>query len=124
MKRIDQEIITERSKKLHSIMKDIARKRNSRWLGWEGDVLLDEIDMENLKGRNQFYKSIVIKNSLDKTITKTNDKNYNHELFSQTHGYLRHMSLKNSNDKLPLGKTVKVKITGYTTHSLEGIQIR
>jgi MiaB-like tRNA modifying enzyme len=124
MKRIDNKIITERSKKLHGIMKDIARKRNSKWLGWEGDVLLDEIDMDNLKGRNQFYKSVLIKNSFEKMITKANDQNHNHEIFSQTHGDLRIMNLKNSNNKLPLGKTIKVKITGYTTHSLEGVQIR
>jgi hypothetical protein len=57
-------------------------------------------------------------------ITKANDQNHNHEIFSQTHGDLRIMNLKNSNNKLPLGKTIKVKITGYTTHSLEGVQIR
>ncbi|MBA3978289.1 MAG: tRNA (N(6)-L-threonylcarbamoyladenosine(37)-C(2))-methylthiotransferase [Nitrosopumilus sp.] len=123
MKRIAQETVTERSKKLHSIMKHIAKKRNSRWLEWEGQVLIDEIDMGRLKGRNQYYKSIVIKNPIENTITKTNVKNYNKERFSELHGDLRLMNLKNGNNKLPLGKTIRVRIIGYSTHSLEGIQI-
>jgi threonylcarbamoyladenosine tRNA methylthiotransferase CDKAL1 len=36
---------------------------NLRWIGWEGDVLVDEIGKRNsFVGRNQFYKPIVLKN--------------------------------------------------------------
>ncbi len=123
MKRTSQEIITERSKKLHSIMKHIAKKRNSRWLGWEGQILIDEFDTGNPKGRNQYYKSIVIKNPIETKSTKTITKNNNMEKFSQTHGDLRLMNLTNNDNKLTLGKTIMVRVTGYSTHSLEGIQI-
>jgi MiaB-like tRNA modifying enzyme len=123
MKRISQEIITERSKKMHSVMKHIAKKRNSRWLGWEGQVLIDEIEMGDPKGRNQYYKSIVIKNQIEDISTKTITKNNNMEKFSQTHGDLRLMNLTNYDNKLTLGKTIMVRVTGYSTHSLEGVQI-
>ena len=123
MKRISQEIITERSKKLHSVMKHIAKKRNSRWLGWEGQVLIDEIEMGNPKGRNQYYKSIIIKNPIETISTKTITKNNNTEKSSQTHGDLHLMNLTNYDNKLTLGNTVMVRVIGYSTHSLEGIQI-
>jgi MiaB-like tRNA modifying enzyme len=123
MKRIDQETVTERSKKLHSIMKNIAKKRNSRWLGWEGDILIDEIDSGEPKGRNLYYKSVVLKNPIEDRISKANGNNKDLERPSQSHRDLRLMNIKNNNAKLPLGKTINVKITGYSTHSLEGIQI-
>ncbi len=123
LKRISQEIITERSKKLHSVMKHIAKKRNSRWLGWEGQVLIDEIDMGNPKGRNQYYKSIVIKNPIETISTKTITKNDNMENFSQTHGDFSLMKLTNYDNKFTLGKTIMARVTGYSTHSLEGIRI-
>ena len=123
MKRTSQEIITERSKKLHSLMKHIAKKRNSRWLGWEGQVLIDEFEAANPKGRNQYYKSIVIKNPIETKLTKTIIKNDNMEIPSQTPGDLRLMNLTNYDNKLTLGATIMVRVTGYSTHSLEGIQI-
>lgn len=123
MKRISQEIITERSKKLHSLMKHIAKKRNSRWLGWEGQVLIDEFETANPKGRNRYYKSIVIKNPIETKLTKTIIKNDNMEISSQTHGDLRLMNLTNYDNKLTLGKTIMARVTGYSTHSLEGVQI-
>ena len=61
-KSIGQEILTQRSEKLHSIIKNIAKKRNSRWLNWKGDAIIDEMENVKLKGRNQYYKSIIIKN--------------------------------------------------------------
>lgn len=123
MKRTGQEIITERSKKLHSLMKHIAKKRNSRWLGWEGQVLIDEFETDNPKGRNQYYKSIVIKNPIETKSTKTLTKNDNMEITSQINGDQRLMNLANYDKKLTLGKTIMVRVTGYSTHSLEGIQI-
>ncbi len=104
-------------------MKHIAEKRNSRWLKWEGQVLIDEIDKGRLKGRNQFYKSIVIKNPIKNIITNTNTENNYMKRFTPTHGDLQFTNIKNDNTKFFLGKTIKVRITGYTIHSLEGIQI-
>src|SRR6476659_6058293 len=44
LKKIDQKTMIQRSEKLHLITKNIAKKRNSRWLNWEGNVLIDEVE--------------------------------------------------------------------------------
>ncbi|MDQ6724518.1 MAG: tRNA (N(6)-L-threonylcarbamoyladenosine(37)-C(2))-methylthiotransferase [Thermoproteota archaeon] len=126
LKRIDQEMITYRSERLHSIIKNIAKKRNSHWLNWEGNILIDEFDNGNLKGRNEYYKSIIIKNVNKKILTdiKKEESYYkNNESFVDPDGGLYSMNLNNHNNNLPLGKTIKVKIIGYSNHTLEGIQI-
>ena len=62
LKRISHEIMVKRSEILHNVIKHIAKKRNARWLNWEGHILIDEIDNGGvLKGRNQYYKSVIIK---------------------------------------------------------------
>ena len=104
-------------------MKQIAKKRNSRWLGWEGKVLIDEFERNDPKGRNQYYKSIVIKNPIEIKSTTTTTKNDNMEISSQTHRDVRLINLKNYDNKLTLGETIMVRVTGYSTHSLEGVQI-
>jgi MiaB-like tRNA modifying enzyme len=123
--RINPEIITKRSEKLHLIIKNIAMKRNSRWLNWEGDILIDEIDNGKLKGRNQYYKSIVIKEDYDK-----NDNINNKEKDNKIHNSSFHLNkgsyLINSNNNqnnLSIGKTIRVKVTNYSNHVLEAIQI-
>ncbi len=126
LKRIDQEIITQRSERLHSIIKNIAKKRNSRWLNWEGYILIDEFDNGNPKGRNEYYKSIIIKNVNEKISTEIKkEEGYCKNNKSLTHrdGGLYALNLNNHNNNLSLGKTIKVKINGYSNHTLEGIQI-
>ncbi len=122
-KRIGQEIMTQRSEELHSIIKNIAKKRNSRWLNWKGDVIIDEMDNVKLKGRNQYYKSIIIKNLNENKLTVSKGNSKNNENFSKPLGDLYSMRWNNHNDNFFLGKTIMVKVTGYSNHTLEGIQI-
>src|SRR5215212_793580 len=56
LKRMDQRIIKKRSETLNAVIKNITKKRNSRWINWKGSILIDEIDNGKLKGRNQYYK--------------------------------------------------------------------
>jgi hypothetical protein len=79
--------------------------------------------MGNPKGRNQYYKSIVVKNPNETVSTKAITENKNMERLSQTQGYVSPMNITNYDNKPILGKTIMVKVTGYSTHSLEGIQI-
>jgi MiaB-like tRNA modifying enzyme len=52
----------ERSRKLTSIWKTLAIDVGKKWMGWEGDVLLDEFGKRgNMMGRNYAYKTIVVK---------------------------------------------------------------
>jgi MiaB-like tRNA modifying enzyme len=60
MEQIDRKIIKERSKKLHEIIKKITLKRNKKWIGWEGKVLIDEKTEKGFQGRNYAYKPIAV----------------------------------------------------------------
>jgi tRNA A37 methylthiotransferase MiaB len=121
LNRMDQRIITKRSETLHEIIKNITRKRNSKWINWKGSVLIDEIDNGKLKGRNQYYKSIILK-EYDEKIMKDVMKENNNKVFDNNTNFYD-MNLKEQNYNLYLGKTINVKIVGYTNHTLEGIQI-
>ena len=124
-KRISQEIMLKRSERLHNVIKHIAKKRNARWLDWEGSILIDEIDNGSLKGRNQYYKSILVKEFNENLLTGINEwNNYkNNTNFTKSDGDLYSMNLNNYKNRLTLGKTIMVKITGYSNHTLEGVQI-
>ena len=126
LKKIDQKTMMQRSEKLHIITKNIAKKRNSRWLNWEGNVLIDEVEGGKLKARNQYYKSIIVKEYNGGIIsdTKEGEDNYkNNGKISHFDGDLYSKYSNNHNNRMYLGKTIKVRITGYSNHTLEGIQI-
>lgn len=54
--------IKERSRKLAKIFNQIALEKNKTWLGWQGEVIVDEIANNNtFISRNFAYKPIVIK---------------------------------------------------------------
>jgi MiaB-like tRNA modifying enzyme len=62
MEQLDRKIVNERSSFLTSIVKEISLENNKRWIGWEGEILVDEKVKEGtLVGRNFAYKPIVIK---------------------------------------------------------------
>ena len=87
------------------------------WLNWEGDILINEIDNHKIKGRNQFYKSIIVKEFNDK------ENSFKNNMIKSSKNTDESKSSYNSLNKQYLGKTIKIKITGYTNHTLEGIQI-
>jgi len=63
MKQLPVEVINKRSKKLSKIVKRIQLKKNEKWIGWEGSVLVDETRHKNVIGRNFAYKPIILKNA-------------------------------------------------------------
>ncbi len=54
----------ERSRKLTEIHKKIALERNQKWLGWEGEIIIDEKVKDGVSGRNYTYKPIVVRQDL------------------------------------------------------------
>src|SRR5271157_1015841 len=60
-KPLDSKIVKERSKRAAELVSQISYERNSKWVGWEGQVLLNEIGKNNsIMGRNPYYKCIVV----------------------------------------------------------------
>lgn len=58
---IDSETSKDRSVRMTSLVKQIQRKTNSRWVGWTGKVLLDEMVKDAIVGRNFAYKPCLFK---------------------------------------------------------------
>ena len=59
--RISSQVAKERSERLHLLAKRIAKKRNSRWQGWQGEIVIDEMG-KVVQGRNYAYKPVVLSN--------------------------------------------------------------
>ena len=53
----------DRSERLHKLVRSIAKKRNSLWKGWQGEIIVDEIG-KAVQGRNYAYKPVVIQDKL------------------------------------------------------------
>ena len=62
LEQLPKEIINERSRILHRLINEIKIKKNEKWIGWQGEVLVDETGRNNsFIARNFAYKPIVIK---------------------------------------------------------------
>jgi MiaB-like tRNA modifying enzyme len=65
MIQLSREIIDSRTKKLVEIVERIKMNSNQKWLGWEGEVLIDEMgEKGGMIGRNFAYKPVLTKGKL------------------------------------------------------------
>ena len=64
LEQLDAKIVNERSKKVHELVRKILEKKNKKWVGWKGEVLIDEKSNEITTGRNIFYKPIIVSGKL------------------------------------------------------------
>jgi tRNA A37 methylthiotransferase MiaB len=60
--RVNSQVSKKRSERLHTLARRIAKKRNSLWQHWQGEIVIDEIGKVR-QGRNYAYKPIVISTS-------------------------------------------------------------
>ncbi len=59
-------------KRLHGVIKTVSQRRNQFWKGWEGKIVIDEVNDKFIQGRNYAYKPIVIeKKSIDQKLKKS-----------------------------------------------------
>jgi MiaB-like tRNA modifying enzyme len=54
----------DRSRQLTDVYRKVSAERNKQWLGWEGDVIVDEKVKEGVSARNYAYKTIVIRKDI------------------------------------------------------------
>ena len=54
----------DRSRRLTEVHKQVALEKNQKWLGWEGEVIVDEKVKDGVSSRNYAYKPIVIRQDL------------------------------------------------------------
>ncbi|HVX02175.1 MAG TPA: tRNA (N(6)-L-threonylcarbamoyladenosine(37)-C(2))-methylthiotransferase [Nitrososphaera sp.] len=62
--RVSTQVAKERSERLTRLVRDIAKRRNASWEGWQGDVVIDEIG-KVAQGRNYAYKPVVLSGKPD-----------------------------------------------------------
>jgi threonylcarbamoyladenosine tRNA methylthiotransferase CDKAL1 len=65
--RIKSQASKERSECLHALTTRIAKKRNSLWQDWQGEIVIDEIGKVT-QGRNYAYKPVVISSTADRQL--------------------------------------------------------
>ncbi len=63
MKRLGENVINERSRIMHTLAKNLSLEKNKKWIGWRGEILVDEKVSGAFVGRNFAYKPVVIKTS-------------------------------------------------------------
>ena len=90
-KKVPSHITKNRSQRLDKIVNDISSLRNSQWVGWTGEILIDEVAENYVQGRNYAYKSVIL------------TSNHNEKV---------------SRDILPLGSRVRVTVFGSSKYAL------
>lgn len=66
MRQVDTREVAARSRMMTELASKISLKRNERWLGWEGEILIDEKGSGgSWIGRNYAYKPIVVNSKRD-----------------------------------------------------------
>ncbi len=64
-KQVDVSEVRRRSKQVFELSRKISYENNKKWIGWNGDVLFDERNDEDIKGRNFSYKPIFVKDYVE-----------------------------------------------------------
>jgi threonylcarbamoyladenosine tRNA methylthiotransferase CDKAL1 len=57
--RVKSEVVKDRSRRATALARKIAKKRNSAWKSWEGEIIVDEIG-KVVQGRNFAYKPVIL----------------------------------------------------------------
>lgn len=60
MKQTPSSVGKERTRTLAEMFKLMSEEENKDWMGWEGEVIVDDKTVKGLMGRNEFYKPIAI----------------------------------------------------------------
>jgi len=64
-KQVDVSEVRRRSKQVFELSRKISYENNKKWIGWNGYVLFDERNDEDIKGRNFAYKPIFVKDYVE-----------------------------------------------------------
>ncbi len=64
MVQLKPQVVKERSGLLHRVGRETALQRNKRWIGWCGEVLVDEEVCGAVVGRNYAYRPVIIREEM------------------------------------------------------------
>ena len=60
MPQLDSQVVKSRTERAHAVAREISLARNSLWLGWQGEIIIDEIHDSGVQGRNYAYKPVLV----------------------------------------------------------------
>lgn len=138
LEKVDDNIISARSERLHNLIKAIAKRRNSKWINWEGEVLINDIEKGRLKGRNDYYKSIILEADPDESFLKMRPQTNFQSRILESKIYHKYADNKEENRVIKtgpyknsmlyvgnpfIGKRVRVRVVSYSNHVLNAIPI-
>jgi len=138
LRRVNDDIISSRSERLHNLIKSIANKRNSKWINWEGDVIINEIENGRLKGRNDYYKSIILERDPDESSLKTKRQANYQSRTEESKDFQKNTDQKEENTIIKtgpyknsmlyfsnpcMGKKIRVKVISYSNHVLNAVPV-
>jgi MiaB-like tRNA modifying enzyme len=63
-KQLPPEVVNNRSRLLQKVVRKISLKENKKWIGWEGEAIVDEKVKDAFVARNFAYKPIVLKENV------------------------------------------------------------
>lgn len=108
------------------------------WVNWEGDVIINEIENGRLKGRNDYYKSIILERDPDESFLKKKSQT-NHQLRTQeSKDFQKNKAQKEENTVIKtgpyknsmlyfnnpfMGAKIRVKVISYSNHVLNAIPV-
>ncbi len=75
MKQVPTQVIKERGQRMTRVAHEVMKERNGFWLGWRGEVLVDEVGREGVSGdgggstgRNYAYKPVIVSGRLGEVV--------------------------------------------------------
>ena len=71
--KVSSQVSKERSEYLHTLTRRIAKKRNSLWREWQGEIVIDETG-KVMQGRNYAYKPVVLSSSTSSSTANIADR--------------------------------------------------
>jgi MiaB-like tRNA modifying enzyme len=125
MAKVKDQIISTRSEALHKLIKEIALKNNSRWEGWKGEILIDDVENGVLKGRNDYYKSISLNEDPHNLLNENKNLFQRNDKFSTRNKGLHYTMLENNPllHNPHMGKRIVVKVVSNSNHTLNAIPL-
>jgi tRNA A37 methylthiotransferase MiaB len=104
--RVNSQVCKKRSECLHALTRRIAKKRNSLWRDWQGEIVIDEIGKVR-QGRNYAYKPVVIPSSSTSSPPPSSSTT------------TRATTTATADRQISLGDKVHVKIYDFSNFSLK-----
>lgn len=60
MEQVNVKTVKERTRVLHQLANQIGYRRNLSWVGWSGEIMIDEVKKNGVQGRNFAYKPVFL----------------------------------------------------------------